>query len=586
TLRSQPTAVEQQRVSDLQEQFQQQAQKDPAGFRQALQAAFGDKASPAKIDQLLDLALAGKLPMPSNIQFVDAGSLGSNAFGAYDSGNGGSLYLDRSLLSDPAKLQSVFNEEMGHHLDALLGGADAAGDEGAVFSRTLEEGKLSQTELTALKNENDHGVIQIEGRWVQVEFNEEGGDESGGGGDESGGGDSGSSDSGGGAESGGGADSGGGGECSVDSGGGNSGGSGGSESSNDDGGSDTGDTGGECSAGGDNGGGPPGTGGGGAPDTGGGGPPGTGGGGAPDTGGGGPPGTGGGGAPDTGGGGPPGTGGGGAPDTGGGGPPGTGGGGPPDTGGGSPPDTGGGSPPDTGGGSPPDTGGGGPPDTGGGSPPDTGGGSPPDTGGGGPPPGGDEEVPESRSPLPTEPEPEKKSFWSRGLDGLQTALDFAGFIPGLGAIPDLVNAGVHLARGNKSEAAISAAAAIPLGGDAFKAGTMAVRSADRLNDTRRAGGASATPKEGIYEFPDASAGGKPYVGQSGNITNRLQQHEKSGRLNPGTETTTEVLGGKTAREVAEHQRIQELTNGVPARHSPDVANKVDPIGPARQHLLP
>jgi len=65
-----------------------------------------------KIDLLLDLALAGKLLMPANIQFVEAGSLGSNAFGAYDSSNGGSLYLDRSLLSEPAKLQAVFNEEM------------------------------------------------------------------------------------------------------------------------------------------------------------------------------------------------------------------------------------------------------------------------------------------------------------------------------------------------------------------------------------------------------------------------------------------------------------------------------------------
>ena len=111
--------------------------------------------------------------MPSNIQFVEAGSLGSGALGAYDASNGGSLYLDRSLLSDPAKLQSVFNEEMGHHLDALLGGTDAAGDEGAVFSRTLEQGQLSQTELTTLKSEDDHGVIQIGGRWVQVEFRDE-----------------------------------------------------------------------------------------------------------------------------------------------------------------------------------------------------------------------------------------------------------------------------------------------------------------------------------------------------------------------------------------------------------------------------
>lgn len=97
--------------------------------------------------------------------------------------------------------------------------------------------------------------------------------------------------------------------------------------------------------------------------------------------------------------------------------------------------------------------------------------------------------------------------------------------------------------------------------------------------------AKGKPKEGIYEFPDLAAGGKPYVGQSSNIPARLKQHEKAGRLKPGTEKTTEVLGGKTAREVAEHGRIQEKTGGIPARFSPNVSNKKDPIGPARQHLL-
>jgi hypothetical protein len=48
---------------------------------------------------------------------------------------------------------------------------------------------------------------------------------------------------------------------------------------------------------------------------------------------------------------------------------------------------------------------------------------------------------------------------------------------------------------------------------------------------------------------------------------------------------TEVKGGKTAREIAEHKRIQEITGGVPARFSDKVANKVDPIGPGRRHLL-
>lgn len=78
---------------------------------------------------------------------------------------------------------------------------------------------------------------------------------------------------------------------------------------------------------------------------------------------------------------------------------------------------------------------------------------------------------------------------------------------------------------------------------------------------------------------------KIYVGQSSNIPKRLKVHEADGRLKRGTETIQEILGGKTAREIAEHRRIQEITGGVPARLSDEVANKIDPIGPNREHLL-
>ncbi len=92
-------------------------------------------------------------------------------------------------------------------------------------------------------------------------------------------------------------------------------------------------------------------------------------------------------------------------------------------------------------------------------------------------------------------------------------------------------------------------------------------------------------KEGIYDFPDQQAPGQTYVGQSGNMPGRLSKHAQSGRLLPGTEKTTAVPGGKVAREIAEHKRIQQITGGVPARLSPNVSNKRDPIGRSRTHLL-
>lgn len=52
------------------------------------------------------------------------------------------------------------------------------------------------------------------------------------------------------------------------------------------------------------------------------------------------------------------------------------------------------------------------------------------------------------------------------LDGIQLALDAAGFVPGFGAIPDLMNAGIYALRGNLADAGLSILAAVPIIGDA------------------------------------------------------------------------------------------------------------------------
>lgn len=85
--------------------------------------------------------------------------------------------------------------------------------------------------------------------------------------------------------------------------------------------------------------------------------------------------------------------------------------------------------------------------------------------------------------------------------------------------------------------------------------------------------------QGIYQF--VSSSGKTYVGQSCNIPRRLAEHARRKFLAPGTPVmTTEVLGGKTVREIAEQLRINAL-GGIK-----NLANEVNPIGPNRQHLLP
>lgn len=46
------------------------------------------------------------------------------------------------------------------------------------------------------------------------------------------------------------------------------------------------------------------------------------------------------------------------------------------------------------------------------------------------------------------------------LDGIQTTLDLAGFAPGVGSVPDVINAMISAGRGNFGEAAINLVAAI------------------------------------------------------------------------------------------------------------------------------
>lgn len=75
------------------------------------------------------------------------------------------------------------------------------------------------------------------------------------------------------------------------------------------------------------------------------------------------------------------------------------------------------------------------------------------------------------------------------LDGIQLALDAAGFVPGFGAIPDLTNAAISALRGNWLEAGMSVLAAVPVIGDAAAGAKLAskgVKIAKGVDKTRKA----------------------------------------------------------------------------------------------------
>ena len=68
-----------------------------------------------------------------------------------------------------------------------------------------------------------------------------------------------------------------------------------------------------------------------------------------------------------------------------------------------------------------------------------------------------------------------QDWWETALDGLQLALDIAGCFPILGAVPDLINAGISFARGDFVGGGMSLIAAIPIVGDAVGAAKTVVK---------------------------------------------------------------------------------------------------------------
>lgn len=87
-----------------------------------------------------------------------------------------------------------------------------------------------------------------------------------------------------------------------------------------------------------------------------------------------------------------------------------------------------------------------------------------------------------------EKETKKESNWNP-LDLLQLGLDIAGFIPVVGAVFDVVNAGIYAARGDYASAALCAVAAVPGIGDcaaAAKVGLKAAKAAKAVGSTSKA----------------------------------------------------------------------------------------------------
>jgi Ca2+-binding RTX toxin-like protein len=143
-------------------------------FATIVRAAFGDDAGRKAVAGVLsDMLLDHAAP---KAKLVPAESL-NGAHGAYDA-KSDTIFVSAAYVASHATaldaIERVLLEELGHAIDARLGAitgaVDAPGDEGAIFSALAMGDTLAPAALAALKAENDHGTIQVDGKPVAVEF--------------------------------------------------------------------------------------------------------------------------------------------------------------------------------------------------------------------------------------------------------------------------------------------------------------------------------------------------------------------------------------------------------------------------------
>ena len=150
------------------------------------------------------------------------------------------------------------------------------------------------------------------------------------------------------------------------------------------------------------------------------------------------------------------------------------------------------------------------------------------------------------------------------LDGIQTALDFAGFIPGAGAIPDLLNAAIYAARGDMANAGMSVLAAVPGIGDAAAGTKIAMK------------GVKAAKKAG--KLTDGLQTGKQANSELSYDREALRRHRaKMAGLDPDAPHESRILYD-TAPEQAKNTKFLDLTKRRPKDSQSVPAKDNNPFG--------
>ncbi|BAI94224.1 Calx-beta domain-containing protein [Arthrospira platensis NCB002] len=135
-----------------------------ANFQGDLQTAFGASTDVELGATIIEALSQGETP---NLKVLSAASM-NGADGAFDSVTG-TVYLSDAIIHSE-KLVDVITEEFGHYIDSQLNEIDSPGDEGELFMRLVNGEALSEADITGLRNQDDWGLIWVEGEPVAVQM--------------------------------------------------------------------------------------------------------------------------------------------------------------------------------------------------------------------------------------------------------------------------------------------------------------------------------------------------------------------------------------------------------------------------------
>lgn len=142
------------------------------------------------------------------------------------------------------------------------------------------------------------------------------------------------------------------------------------------------------------------------------------------------------------------------------------------------------------------------------------------------------------------------------LDGIQAALDLAGFAPGVGAIPDLLNAAIYAVRGDKLNAGLSLLAAVPGIGDAATATKVLGKGVKLAKKSKKVTAISEFKKtkmqKQIDESPNVVRLPNKENSQMKTSTGSMKNMEVT-RIDSYERREIKVVGGKSKTEIVKKQ---------------------------------